>query len=138
MKTLSRRSRFTLRRSSAWLLLSCLGAAGAGLFASQPAIAQTTSDSGALPGLGSSDQTATPFSGSSDTFGAMFDLMHKMQQGSIRSQSEFSQDQQNSIGTAANDFRTRQMQLLHQQGQAGTANSTLPGTPAATTSQPAN
>jgi hypothetical protein len=68
----------------------------------------------------------------------MFDLMHKMQQGSIRSQSEFGQDQQNSLGTAASDFRSRQMQLLRQQGQSGTANSTVPEAPAATTPQPAN
>lgn len=45
----------------------------------------------------------------------MFDLMHRAQQGQIRNSREFSQDQQESIGNEAADFRTRQMEAVQQQ-----------------------
>jgi hypothetical protein len=73
-------------------------------------------------------RTADPFStGSSDPlaargsdqYSAFFNLMHRMQLGTIRSTTEFNQDQQQSIGSEASDFRSRQrQQLLKQQNQA--------------------
>lgn len=121
--------RIALVRPFVWMSLGCLGITGALLsFAFQPAIAQTANSSDALQGgLGSSDRASDPFSSNSDQLGGLFNLMHKFQQGSIRSGSEFSQDQQSSIGSAASDFRTRQLQLLHQQGQ-GTTDSAVPQT----------
>jgi hypothetical protein len=66
------------------------------------------------------ERTTDPFSerggNSSDAF---FDMMHRVQLGNIRSMSEFGQDQRESLGTAAEDFRARQRAVLEQQTQTG-------------------
>lgn len=66
------------------------------------------------------ERTSDPFSerggNSNDTF---FDMMHRVQLGNIRSVSEFEQDQQESLGTAAEDFRARQRAVLEQQTGTG-------------------
>lgn len=62
------------------------------------------------------ERTADPFSSSRDNsdYSPFFDLMHRIQLGNIRTMSEFGQDQQQSIGSEATDFRTRQRELILQ------------------------
>jgi hypothetical protein len=64
------------------------------------------------------ERTSDPFSerggNSNDAF---FDMMHRVQLGNIRSVSEFGQDQRETIGTEAEDFRARQRAVLEQQTQ---------------------
>lgn len=74
-------------------------------------------------------QTSDPFNNRDSGLGGFFDLMHRVQLGTIRSSSEFSRDQQQNLGTAADDFRTRQRQMLQQQGQP-TAPEVAPADPA--------
>jgi hypothetical protein len=76
----------------------------------------------------SKERTSDPFSGTqSDTNSTFFDMMHRAQLGTIRSVSQYGQDQQDNIGTQAKDFRARQMQLMQQGGQSPTQ--TAPLTP---------
>ncbi|MFM7427928.1 MAG: hypothetical protein ACKO7W_23505 [Elainella sp.] len=77
-------------------------------------------------------RTADPFSNTetttTDTF---FDLMHRVQLGTVRSVSEYGRDQQENIGSQASDFRTRQRELLQQQSaQPTTTVETAPVQPA--------
>ncbi len=75
------------------------------------------------------EQTSDPFSsqnsGSSQPF---FDMMHRVQLGNIRSVSEYSQDQQESMGSEAANFRSRQMQLINQQSGQDATGVTEPNT----------
>ncbi|WP_416674619.1 hypothetical protein [Egbenema bharatensis] len=90
-----------------------LGILGCGvLSAIQPAIAQTPPN----PGLGSSDRGVNQ----PDDMPNMFDLMHELQRGSIRSPYEFQQDQQRNISNEAADFREQQRRALEQPIQPGT------------------
>ena len=84
---------------------------------SLPAQAQTTSADLQTP-VGSSDRDANT-NGSLDSLNGMFDLIHRVQQGSIRDPYQFSRDQQQSINSEASTFRQRQAELLNQQGQTG-------------------
>ncbi|HEY9626621.1 MAG TPA: hypothetical protein V6C84_04915 [Coleofasciculaceae cyanobacterium] len=84
---------------------------------SLPAQAQTTSADLQTP-VGSSDRDANT-NGSLDSLNGMFDLIHRVQQGSIRDPYQFSRDQQQSINSEASTFRQRQAELLKQQGQTG-------------------
>lgn len=79
-----------------------------------PASAQTTPNQ-AMPGLGSSDQNNDAMSGADGL--NMYDLMHQLQRGALPSMSEFNQEQQRTINSAASDFRTRQLERLRQQNQ---------------------
>ena len=66
-------------------------------------------------------RTEDPFSNQNNSSSEpLFDVMHRAQLGNIRSLPEFSKDQQNSIGSEASDFRTRQRALI-QQSQPQTA-----------------
>ncbi|MBI4784692.1 MAG: hypothetical protein HY785_25755 [Oscillatoriophycideae cyanobacterium NC_groundwater_1537_Pr4_S-0.65um_50_18] len=85
---------------------------------SLPAQAQTTSADLQTP-VGSSDRDANTNNGSLDSLNGMFDLIHRVQQGSIRDPYQFSRDQQQSINSEASTFRQRQAELLKQQGQTG-------------------
>ncbi len=60
-------------------------------------------------------RTEDPLSNQNDTSDPFFDIMHRAQLGNIRSLPEYSQDQQESIGSEASDFRTRQRALILQQ-----------------------
>lgn len=72
------------------------------------------------------ERNADPFSErGANANDAFFDMMHRVQLGNIRSVSEFGQDQQNSIGTEAADFRARQQELLRQREQPSSAESLL-------------
>lgn len=73
------------------------------------------------------ERTSDPFSSTdSDNYSPFFDLMHRVQLGNIRSVSEFSQDQQQSIGSEATDFRNRQRLLIEQGNQANPAETMAP------------
>ncbi len=71
-------------------------------------------------------RNSDPFSNTegNNTTDTFFDLMHRVQLGTVRSVSEYGRDQQENIGSQASDFRTRQRQML-EQGQ----NSAAPTTP---------
>jgi hypothetical protein len=79
-------------------------------------------------------RTEDPFSNQNNPSSEpVFDVMHRAQLGNIRSLPEFSKDQQDSLGSEASDFRTRQRALI-QQSQPQTA----PTQPVSqSTSQPA-
>jgi hypothetical protein len=86
------------------------------------------------------ERTTDPFSeqggNSSNTF---FDMMHRVQLGNIRTLSEFGKDQQESLGTEAEDFRTRQRAVLEQQNQLGSdglSPSVAPGAAPETSTNP--
>lgn len=79
------------------------------------------------------NRTEDPFSNNnSNQYSPFFNMMHRVQLGTIRSISEYGQDQQEQIGTEAQDFRTRQMQMIQQNGQAPTGTMT-PTAPVQTT-----
>lgn len=79
------------------------------------------------------DPLSSQNSGTDDLF---FDIMHRAQLGNIRSLPEYSQDQQESIGSEASDFRTRQRALIlqnqNQQAEGVLAPSSSTAAPAAT------
>ncbi|MGL5192407.1 MAG: hypothetical protein ACRC8Y_02220, partial [Chroococcales cyanobacterium] len=49
----------------------------------------------------------------------VFDLIHRAQFGTTRSMQEFHFQQQQSINDAAADFRSRQLEMLHNNQQPG-------------------
>lgn len=82
------------------------------------AVAQESPD----PLDASNERTSDPFSGGdSNQYSPFFNMIHRMQLGNIRSVSEFDQDQQQNIGSAAEDFRTRQREMLQQPTQPNPA-----------------
>ena len=85
--------------------------AGTLLLSAFPATAQT-------PNSGGSSDVDSTFGDNNGL--SMFELMHRAQQGQIRNPYEFSQDQQESIGSEAADFRTRQQEAIQQQQPQGT------------------
>ncbi|HEY9696677.1 MAG TPA: hypothetical protein V6D10_05410 [Trichocoleus sp.] len=86
------------------------------LLLAHPGLAQQTSTQlQPLPGLGGSDSTNGAFSADGLN---MYDLFHQLSTGPLPSMSDFRQEQQQHINSAAEDFRTRQMQRLQQQNQA--------------------
>lgn len=60
-------------------------------------------------------RTSDPFSDDSSGYQPFFDMMHRVQLGNIRSVSEYSQDQQEHMGSEAENFRMRQIELINQQ-----------------------
>lgn len=102
-------------------------AIGVCLVAANAASAQSTD-----PLDTNNERTSDPFNSlDNNDYSPFFNIMHRMQLGNIRSVSEFSQDQQQSLGTEASDFRARQLQQINQQGAV-----TAPGTPAPGTGTP--
>ncbi len=82
-----------------------------GIFSFQSAIAQSSSrDANVYSNTQSGDR---PSSGAN--MGTMFDLFHRAVLGVPRSSSDFGNEQQNSIGSEASNFRQRQQELLRQQ-----------------------
>ena len=106
--------------SFAWITISLLGAGSlAAIFLgalSQPVQAQTSAD--LRTPVGSSDRNANT-NGDLSNINSLFDLLHRVQQGSIRDPYQFSHDQQQNINSAASTFRQRQAELLKQQEQTG-------------------
>ncbi|XPM54712.2 MAG: hypothetical protein EDM05_043855 [Leptolyngbya sp. IPPAS B-1204] len=61
-----------------------------------------------------------PFSNRDNGYSPFFNMIHRIQLGNVRSISEFSKDQQENLGTEADDFRTRQRELMQQNQQSPT------------------
>lgn len=62
------------------------------------------------------ERTSDPFSEQDGgNYGPFFDMMHRVQLGNIRSISEYSKDQQENMGSEAENFRMRQLELINQQ-----------------------
>lgn len=101
-----------LNRSIPHLLFSTFSATVLLASLAQVGMAQTASTADDLQWLnnGSQNTDANSMDGLN-----MYDMMHRMQQGSIRSQSEFLRDQQQTLGTAAQEFRNKQRQAIEQQ-----------------------
>jgi hypothetical protein len=86
-------------------------ATSAGLLVSTGSALAQTGD----PLDANNSRTSDPFSNQDGGYGGFFDMMHRVQRGTIRSTSEYSQDQQESMGSEAQNFRMRQMEQLNQQ-----------------------
>lgn len=99
--------------------------ASAGLLVSTGSALAQTGD----PLDDNNSRTSDPFSNQNSGYGGFFDMMHRVQRGTIRSTSEYSQDQQESLGSEAQNFRMRQMERINQQSAPAT-------TPPATVSNP--
>jgi hypothetical protein len=84
------------------------------------------------------ERTSDPFSerGGDNSTDAFFDMMHRVQLGNIRTMSEFGKDQRESIGTEAEDFRTRQREAYEQQGQPGLSDGATPAVDTAPSQAP--
>jgi hypothetical protein len=107
-----------MKKLSTLLLFGILGIAGTlGIAAAQPAVAQTSNRDANVFTNQSGDRSSGSFSSGGGQMGGMFDLFHRAVLGVPRSSSEFGQEQQNSIGSEASDFRQRQQELLRQQQQ---------------------
>jgi hypothetical protein len=77
------------------------------------AIAQDASSVDPLEDLRTNDTDADPFSGSSSQ-GDIYNLIHRMILNNGTSMEQFSQQQNENLGVAAEDFRNRQRELLIQ------------------------
>ena len=106
-----------MKKLSTQLAFGILGIAGTlAIFSFQSVSAQTTSrDANVYGNTQGGDRSS-----SGTSMGTMFDLFHRAVLGVPRSSSDFGQEQQNSIGTEASDFRQRQQELLRQQQQGST------------------
>jgi len=104
-----------MKKLSVQLTFGILGIAGTlGIFTFQPAIAQT-------PSRDANVYSNTQGGDRSSDLGTMFDFFHRAVLGSPRSSSDFGREQQqNSLGSEASDFRQRQQELLRQQQQRNT------------------
>jgi hypothetical protein len=120
-----------MKKHSVQLIFGILGiTATIGISALQPAIAQTSNrDSNVFTNTQGGDSRGGFNSSNSDELSGMFDLFHRAVLGNPRSSSEFRQEQQNSIGSEASDFRQRQQELLRQR-QPSTPTTTPQSTPA--------
>lgn len=82
--------------------------------------AQTTNEVNPLQDFESQQQEQNPFSSANDNpVGSIMDLMHRAQQGNIRSTSEYSVEQNKVIDDAAAQFRQRQLQMIQKPSQQG-------------------
>jgi hypothetical protein len=81
----------------------------------QPAIAQEASADLLEDDSLSGDNGSDPFAGNSGGSTGMFELFHRANLSGDRSIYEYSREQEQNINTAAEDFRTRQLDLLRQQ-----------------------
>lgn len=106
-----------MKKLSTHLTLGILGIAGTlGILSLQSAVAQTSPrDANIYGNTQSGDRPSGGFGSGSSDMGSMFDLFHRAVLGTPRSSSEFGQEQQNSLGSEASDFRQRQQELLRQQ-----------------------
>jgi hypothetical protein len=110
MKRVVNQSKFC-RSSLSRLTVAVLGGGVLLLAAVRPALAQTAPLSG-----GGSDRSFNQ----SDDLPDMFNLLHQLQRGQIRSPYEFQQEQQQNITNEAADFREQRRRALEQQSQPGT------------------
>lgn len=84
----------------------------------QPSWADPASEANPLKDFGN-QSTNDPFAVDTeqDSFGGIYDLMHRAQRGNIRSSDEFSTEQNQSLNEAAAGFRAKQRQLIQGQQQ---------------------
>ena len=84
----------------------------------QPSWADAASEANPLKDFGS-QSTNDPFAVDTeqDSFGGVYDLIHRAQQGNIRSADDFSTEQSQSLDEAAAGFRAKQRQLIQDQQQ---------------------
>ncbi len=84
----------------------------------QPVSAQSATDLN----QGSANEESSDLFSERDNAGvnSILDLIHNAQFGSIRTQEQFRQDQEQNIDSAAQEFRNRQQQLLRQSQDAST------------------
>lgn len=85
--------------------------------------AQTATEVNPLQDFDPQLQNQDPFSSDSDPVGSIFDLMHRAQQGNIRSANEYSAEQDKVINDAAAQFRSMQLQRIQKQQQGNQNNS---------------
>lgn len=81
-----------------------------------------------LEDLNNPQENRDPFSRTNDgdAFGGIMQLMQRAQLGTIRSNSEFTAEQDRSINDAAAQFRQRQLQRIQNQNQPQPANTNNP------------
>lgn len=103
-----------MKKLSTQLIWGILGIAGTlGLSSFQPAVAQTSAPN-------TNVYNNTQGGDRSSDLNNMFDFFHRAVLGVPRSSSDFGQDQENSIGSEADNFRQRQEYLLRQRQQGTT------------------
>lgn len=103
------------------LILSTVAGISASLLLPQPSWAQvTTTDVNPLEDL-NSEQSSDPFSRTGSSFG-VFDLIHRANLGSGPNPDEYSSQQNESLNTAAAEFRKKQQERLQVQQQATPTN----------------
>ena len=112
--------------NSASLTQFVLGTAAAvslGFLLPQPSWADTASEANPLKDF-ERQSTNDPFAVDTeqDSFGGVYDLIHRAQRGNIRSADDFSTEQNQSLDEAAAGFRAKQRQLIQGQPQATPVN----------------
>ena len=112
------------RIALAGLTLTLLSA-GILLAGTQFAQAQTGSSRDLQTPVGASDSNSQT-NGNFGSLSNLFNLMNRVQQGSIADPYAFGRAQQQNLNTAAAAFRQRQLELLQQRGQPGTAPAAAP------------
>jgi hypothetical protein len=113
MKTIAQSSFIPLRLLI--IAVASILAAGLVLPLPEPAIAQEASADLLEDDSLSGDNGSDPFAGNSSGSAGMFELFHRANLSGDRSIYEYSREQEQNINTAAEDFRTRQLELLQQQ-----------------------
>ncbi len=91
----------------------------------QPSWAQTATDANNPLQDFDSQQNGNPFSSRGDdgqAFSGIMQLMHRAQQGSIRSINDYSTEQNQNLDAAAAKFRQRQLQMMQNQTPVQPAN----------------
>jgi hypothetical protein len=108
------------------LLMASFFAAALGATLTHPAIAQIQPNSTDPLGNFQGENNSDPFSERGDNqINSLMQLLHQANFGSIRTGDQFGLDQQEQIGDAASDFRTRQRNAVTEEGQAGQPSSQI-------------
>lgn len=95
-------------------LASIFGAAALGLLGPLPVAAQQAESVDPLEGFQTQDGSRDPFSGEGASQGDVFNLIHRLILNNGVGMDEYSRQQHENLGSAAEDFRSRQRQLLDQ------------------------
>lgn len=108
-----------LPKSFAQFSLALLAGLGSlTLFTPQPSWAQTSEGAATLqPTVSDAENSSDPFANNARP-SAMFDIMHRFQQGDIRSTGEFMNDQRQYLDEAAAEFRKLQLLRLQESSSA--------------------
>ncbi|MGJ3245232.1 MAG: hypothetical protein ACFE0I_04060 [Elainellaceae cyanobacterium] len=90
------------------------GATALALLGPLPVSAQQAESADPLEGFQTQDGSRDPFSGEGASQGDVFNLIHRAILSNGVSMDEYSRQQRENLGSAAEDFRSRQRQLLNQ------------------------